>query len=137
MKKLLVLALLPAAFASLATAVETEMAKKANRLAKFITMEENHKSKWFDYKKSVKAAKNDLAKKHHKELFELTAKKITELGKTGDVNTYLSSKLTDLIKLHEKHLQEEADFAKTWAAKAQIQRETEKAELAGFIQTLK
>jgi hypothetical protein len=135
-KQLLLLALLPVAFGSLAHA-ELTTAQLAERDVKFITMEQGHKAKWFDYKKAVKSAKFDLEKKHHKELFELHKRKIAELGKNQDVNAFLSSKLSDMIALHKKQLEESATFGKTWADKAHTLHEAEEAELAQFEESSK
>ena len=130
MKKLLLIALTTTSFVSLAQAATTE--ELAKRVTDFITMEQGHKSKWFDVENDMHKAKMDLVKKHMVEHTDLAKRKITELGKTKNVDAYLESKLAESIALHKKQMEEWKAFSNAWVEKKRAQGQKEMSELAEF-----
>ena len=129
-KSLVLMALASGTLVSLTYGKTTEeLAKDVNEL---ITFTENYGSKWSDLMGDMHKAKYDLEKKHKIERMNLAKNKITELGKTKDVDAYLSSKRADMLALHKKQLQEWQAFSKAWSDKKQAQGENESVELAAF-----
>ena len=110
MKKLLIAALFAVPFIRNGTLAVTDAAVSkgitADTIVKYITMEQGHKSKWFDFEKGHTDAKMDLIKKQHSEKMDLAKTHITKLGKGAPTNQYFADKLPAMISLHKKQMDE-------------------------------
>ncbi len=131
MKKLIFAALIAVPLVSEINA-EADLAVAAKNARNYISMEQKHKDKWFDFSKGYHDAKLDIMKKHKRQIMDVVKSNIATLGKTDDAAVYLSNQTDEMIALHEKHLEEWRNLSQAWEAKGRQYYEAEKAELAKF-----
>ncbi len=132
MKKLL-LVLAPFAF-GLNAGAATDTKSIADKVNKYITMEQGHHSKWYDYVKNFQSAKMDLKSKHENEKMNVVKSNIAKLGKGVPAEQYLQEQLQEMIALHKKQMGDWKTFHRTQDEKVRNLMEKEEAELAAYEQ---
>lgn len=104
----------------------------AQRVEKYISMEQKHSSAWLDYTRDYNSAKMDLKKKHLNEKMDVVKANIAKLGKGLAPEQYLQEQLNEMITLHKKQIGEWKAFQKGQETKAHELGKKEEAELASF-----
>lgn len=112
------------------------MEKSAENFTNFITMEHKHKLDWLDYKKAQLDTKIDLVKKHKNQFFELKKKYMSKMAKGENPQTYLDSKLNDMIKLHEEQNLEWKEMCEANHKKGADIAQSHKTELDNFKKSI-
>lgn len=82
------------------------MEKPAENMLKFITMEQQHKQDWFDYKKSIMDEEITLMKSQMNAMFDLKKQHIQQAAKGGNMETFMQDHLMNMVKLHEEQNKE-------------------------------
>lgn len=133
---LLSMSLVSGAFGLLTTVRKTETDKTdkalAERVVKYIGMEQKHASAWLDYAKNMQSAKMDLKKKHLNEKMDVVKANVAKLGKGVATQQYLQEQLNEMVALHKKQMEDWRAFRKTQNTKAQELGQKEESELAAF-----
>lgn len=104
----------------------------AEKVVKYIAMEQKHSSAWLDYAKNMQSAKMDLKKKHFNEEMDVVKANVAKLGKGLAPEQYLQEQLNEMIALDKKQMEDWRAFRKTQDTKAQELAQKEESELASF-----
>lgn len=104
----------------------------AEKVVKYIAMEQKHSSAWMDYAIGYDTAKKELKKKHLNQKMDVVKANVAKLGKGLAPEQYLQEQLNEMIALHKKQMEEWKTFQKTQEAKARELGQKEQSELASF-----
>jgi selenocysteine-specific translation elongation factor len=104
----------------------------AEKVVKYIAMEQKHSSAWLDYAKNMQSAKMDLKKKHFNEEMDVVKANVAKLGKGLAPEQYLQEQLNEMIALDKKQMEDWRAFRKTQDTKAQELAQKEESERASF-----
>lgn len=110
--------------------------KPSQNVVKFLTMEQQHKLDWLNYKKDKYDAKIELIKNHLNQMIALKMKGLDELGKGMDIQTYMKDCLKPWIKLHEEQTKKWKDLCELWHKKGLDIAASHKKELDSFKASL-
>lgn len=109
----------------------------ADKMDKFLTMEQRHMTEWLDHKKAKYDAKIEMMKKHLDEIIDLKRQGLAQLNAGTDLKTYMADAINKWVSLHEAQTKEWREFHDSYHAKAKAIDASHKGELTSFKGDLK